>query len=134
MLEHMIVARSDLERQASASVESTLGPSTSSTQGKFYPVLPHLCDFVDRASPPADLDEEEEKEFGMAKAKIVVCLVELSSEPENLGPESSRLWDRMRGWLFRDEREDLQSCALLCFGNRAREGEDWSFGSRRGSH
>ncbi len=65
----------------------------------------------------------------MAKAKIVVCLVELCSESDNLGSDSSHFWDRMREWLSRQEREDLQSCALLCFGNRAREGEA---GSRAG--
>lgn len=125
MLEHMIVARADIERQASASTESAPAPSpprTPSTQ-HFHIILPQLCDFVDQAKPSADLDEEEEKEFGMAKAKIVVCLVELCSESDSLGSDSSHFWDRMRDWVSRQEREDLQSCALLCFGNRAREGE-----------
>ncbi len=32
----------------------------------------------------------------MAKAKIVVCLVEVCSESDNLGSDSSHFWDRMR--------------------------------------
>lgn len=123
MLEHMIVARADIERQASSAASGEAQPVEKSEVSACYDgILPQLCDFVERAVAPEDLDEEEAKELGMLKAKIVVCLVELSSEPGNIASGQEAFWARMKGWLADGQREDLQSCALLCFGNRAREG------------
>lgn len=68
-----------------------------------------MLQFVEKAP-------SEEKQVGEAKAAIITALVGAS---ETINDEE--FWSTMRRWL--QLRPDLASCALLCFGNKARDGE-----------
>ncbi|RSH91390.1 hypothetical protein EHS25_009689 [Saitozyma podzolica] len=60
-------------------------------------------------------DDEVAKTLGAAKRSLVGATVELSCVVPNEGP----FWETMRRWLSLSDRDDLQTTALLCFGNRA---------------
>jgi hypothetical protein len=64
-------------------------------------------------------DDEVAKTLGAAKRSLVGATVELSCVVPNEGP----FWETMRRWLSLSDRDDLQTTALLCFGNRAMGGE-----------
>lgn len=82
-----------------------------------------LLDFIEYAELPAKVDEREEtdKELGKAKAAAARTLVFLMSETT----PPDWLWQRVERWFDQDpaKRPDLVSCALLAYGNRARSGE-----------
>jgi hypothetical protein len=64
-------------------------------------------------------DDEDAKSLGAAKRSLVGATVELSCVVPNEVP----FWETMRRWLSLGDRDDLQTTALLCFGNRAMGGE-----------
>lgn len=67
--------------------------------------------------------EEVEKTIGAGKAPIIRAVVAVSSEMEATDSTMEWFWNRMRSWSTREQRDDLVSCALLTFGNAARQGE-----------
>ena len=102
-----------------------------------------LLGFIDLASPPAvwdlprveargevdEKDEEEdlsfeecEKVIADGKALLIRAVVALTSEMDISDDNTAWFWNRMRDWATR-QRDDLVSCALLAFGNAARQGE-----------
>jgi hypothetical protein len=94
-------------------------------------VIEILLNFIESARSPqkvsdgTGLDEEEdaEKLLGTAKASIIRCIVELSSQSALEEQRLRAFWDRMRAWLSSADREDMVACALLAIGNGARTGE-----------
>jgi hypothetical protein len=64
-------------------------------------------------------DDEDARSLGAAKRSLVGATVELSCVVPNEVP----FWETMRRWLGLGDRDDLQTTALLCFGNRAMGGE-----------
>jgi len=99
-----------------------------------------LMEFAEEAAPPPDWayniadDEEEddsdddelltrqhcEKMVGRSKAAVIQIIIEISWDLDQSG-NVPWFWDKMREWIERkDDRDDLVSCALLCYGNCAR--------------
>lgn len=106
-------------------------------------VLVLMVNFVDVVSPPSTWDyasattdnsdpnegedltfAECEKAIAEGKASIVRAIVSLASVMEIFDPALGWFWDHMREWLIR-ERDDLVSCALLAYGNSARQGTNF---------
>jgi hypothetical protein len=105
-----------LERFAAANM---LAPQLLKDKPSVEPML----DFIEHAGLPSQVEnrEETDKELGKAKAAAARTLVFLMSETE----VPAWLWERVERWFDQDaqKRPDLVSCALLAYGNRARSGE-----------
>ncbi|EKC98916.1 hypothetical protein A1Q2_06670 [Trichosporon asahii var. asahii CBS 8904] len=87
---------------------------------KDKPSVEPMLDFIEHAGLPSQVEnrEETDKELGKAKAAAARTLVFLMSETE----VPAWLWERVERWFDQDaqKRPDLVSCALLAYGNRAR--------------
>lgn len=108
--------------------------------------IEEVMDFAELASFPLQwetteaTDEEattsRPKIFAAAKASLLRAAVEAAADMSPRDPQNQGFWSRMQRWLRLkvDEehaRTDLVSCALLCYGNFARSGEDSSTHSQR---
>lgn len=90
--------------------------------GIYMESLPLILDFIqDGVIPPSWSYDDDftasscEEDIGKAKAALIKMVVAMS---ENI--QADWFWSRMQRWL--GQRPDLQSCGLLCFGNKARDG------------
>ena len=106
-----------------------------------FDLLSELARFIESAYLPADWlhptslpagqaatsddTQHPEKLMSEAKANLIRAVVQISEHLALDDTRSAAFWDEMRTWIVSGDRnrDDLLSCALLSFGNAARNGE-----------
>jgi hypothetical protein len=75
--------------------------------------------FLAKAGTEGEVDGEEtnSKAFAAIKGSVINGVIGLSS---TIPGSQEVFWSRMQRWLVQPDRDDLQCCALLSYGNRAR--------------